>query len=147
MEQSACFSEESPLLTILPLIQRLVFSSIDRKEFPYSKSQMTIFTVLSIRKELTMKEVAGYLSSSKEQATRAIAPLVDAGLIDRFIDPSNRVHVYVRLTEMGKSHLAHLRELVARTANARLEDSVTPEEAQELNCLLLRSIEILKKVK
>lgn len=147
MEQSACFSEESPLLTILPLIQRLVFSSIDRKEFPYSKSQMTIFTVLSIRKELTMKEVAGYLSSSKEQATRAIAPLVDAGLIDRFTDPSNRVHVYVRLTETGKSYLAHLRELVARTANARLEESVSPEEARELNCLLLRSIEILKKVK
>ena len=147
MEQSACFCEESPLLTILPLIQRLVFSSIDRKEFPYSKSQMTIFTVLSIRGELTMKEVAGYLSSSKQQATRAIAPLVDAGLIDRFTDPSNRVHVYVRLTEMGKSHLANLRKLVACTANTRLGESVSPEEVEELNHLLLRSIEILKKVK
>ena len=147
MEHFACVDEESPLLTILPLIQRLVFSSIDRKEFPYSKSQMTIFTVLSIRKELTMKEVAGYLSSSREQATRAIAPLVDAGLIDRFTDPANRVHVYVRLTEAGQNYLTHLRDLVHQAVGARLEESVTPEESQELSSMLIRSIEILKKVK
>ena len=93
--------EESSLLTVLPLIQRLILSSINREKFPFTKTQLSIFALLSSRDSLTMKEVAGYISSSKEQATRAVAPLVDAGYVERFVDPSNRTWIHIRLTPDG----------------------------------------------
>ena len=147
MEPSVCAKDESPLLTALPLIQRLVYGSIDRKEFIYAKSQMVILLALHIRRELTMKEVAGYLSSSKEQATRAVAVLVDDGLVERFEDPSNRVHVYVRLTPLGEAYLQKLSGTMKNAVKIRLEDSLSPEQIARLESFLLGAIDILQNVK
>ena len=49
-----------------------------------------------------MKEAASYISSSKEQATRAVAPLVDKGLMERYTDSANRNYVHIQLTETGR---------------------------------------------
>lgn len=147
MEQHSYSDEESPLFTILPMIQRLVYSSLDHKSFPYSRSQIIILIVLSIRKELTMKEVAGYLSSSKEQATRAISPLVDEGLVERFENPANRVHVYVRLTDSGVRYLKNIADTVKVSVKKRLQESISPESMEDLENTLFHAIEILREVR
>ena len=147
MEQHASVDDESSLLAVLPLIQRLVYSSIDHKAFPYSRSQIIILTALSIRKELTMKEVAGYLSSSREQATRAIAPLVEDGLVERFENPANRVLVYVRLTDSGTSYLKNIADTVRVSVKERICNSISHERELELEDSLKKTICILREVK
>lgn len=147
VERTNRMEDESPLLSILPLIQRLVFSCVDRKEFPYTKSQMSILTVLSLRSSLTMKDVAGYLSSSQEQATRSVAPLVDANLVERFTEPSNRVHVHVRLTDAGRAYLWHISGLLQAKMEKRLESSITADQAAKLKASLQQAMSILQEVR
>ena len=52
-----------------------------------------------------MSELAELVSSSRAQMTRAIIPLVEDGLVERFEDKSNRKMVHVRLTETGRDFL------------------------------------------
>lgn len=147
MEQAALQQNETPLLTILPMIQRLVFSCVDRKDFPYTKSQMSILIALSFQPSLTMKDVAGYLSSSQEQATRSIAPLVNANLVERFTDMSNRVYVHVRLTEAGRRYLRHISGLMQTRVEQRLGASISEEQAMKLKTALQQAADILQEVK
>ena len=56
------------LMTILPMIQSIVLNCWDRDNFPYTKSQVILFSVLLSRESATMKEIAAFLSCSKEQA-------------------------------------------------------------------------------
>ena len=73
--------EEVPLLYLLPILQRIVRLTDAHKEYGLTRSQVIVLVALCTRESVTMSEVAQYMSSSKEQATRAIAPLCDQGLV------------------------------------------------------------------
>ena len=137
--------EESSLLTVLPLIQRLILSSINREKFPFTKTQLSIFALLSSRDSMTMKEVAGYISSSKEQATRAVAPLVDAGYVERFVDPSNRTWIHIRLTPDGKVFMQNCWCEIHQNLTRTLRERYTPEEQARLKDSLNTIVSILSK--
>jgi len=83
------------LLKLMPMIQKVILSCWDREKYPYTKSQLTLIMALLHKDSLTMKEAASYISSSKEQATRAVAPLVDKGLMERYTDPANRNYIHI----------------------------------------------------
>ena len=89
----------------MTLLQSVVLSCVDRKRFQFTRTQQSILTVLSMEGETTMKQIAKYIVSSQEQATRAVAPLVDAGYVERRTDPTNRTRVYIRLTDEGRDLL------------------------------------------
>lgn len=124
--------EEIRLLMLLPLINRTILSASGIRELGYTKTQLTILAALALRDSLTMSQIAGFISSSKEQATRAVAPLVDHRLAERFTDPENRTHIHIRLTDKGSEFMQLCFSGFKRNLRSQLENKVTPEEQQEL---------------
>lgn len=61
--------------------------------------------------DVRMHELAAKLDIDPSTATRTIAPLVDLGLVERFVDPANRRFVVLRCTPHGRD--------VARTITER----------------------------
>ncbi len=134
------------LLALLPLINRTILTASRIREFGYTKTQLTIFAALTLRESLTMSQVSGYISSSKEQATRAVAPLVDEGLVERFVDPENRTHIHIRLTAKGNEFMEVCRTRFKKNLHAQLDDTVTPDEKAELFSAIDSLLRILGKL-
>ena len=139
--------DEVTLLHLLPILRRIIGLTDTHKQFGITKSQIIIFIVLHYRGSVTMSEVAQYISSSKEQATRAVAVLCDNGLIERFEDAGNRTHVLIRLTEQGKAHLQRLIAKLRSEVAERLAASLDEEEIHELNQAVNTVVTLLGKVK
>lgn len=135
-------NEELPLLKALAELQRLTLGSFDRRQFNCTKTQLTIFAALSRRGSLTMRQVAEYISSSSEQATRAVAPLVDMGYVERFIIPENRTRVHVRLTQEGTEYARRQSVAICRQIAGRLSD----EDRLRLNQAAQTIITMAEKV-
>ncbi len=143
MEQEA----ELSLLQSMLQLQKLVFSCVDRKEFPFTRTQFLIFTVLALEGDLNMKQIAQYISSSQEQATRAVAPLADMGYVERYTNPRNRTHVYVRLTESGRQFLDEQRGKMMDKLSGRLMTSLSEEEIKTLYAVSSSMNKLLLTVK
>ena len=93
-----------------------------------------------------MTQIGEHIGASKEQATRAVAPLADEGLVRREVSPRNRTKVYVSLTEAGR---ALVQELVARCSqklDERMRERLTAEEQEALRMHLSESAALLEKV-
>lgn len=140
-------AEENPLLHLLSMIQRLVRLTDTHKQFGLTKSQAAVLIALHYRGSVTMGEIAQYLSSSKEQATRTVAALCDDGLVERFELPENRTHVYVRLTDAGRDRMRVFGQQMRSEITGRLESSLTTEEIAVLRQSAETSIRLLSKVK
>lgn len=138
--------EEVPLLLLYPLLQKLILSAADMRETGHTKTQHIIFFALALREHLTMSEIAGYISSSKEQATRAVAPLVDEGFMARSISSENRTQVHITLTDKGREHVKLYREKIHRGLNDMLAAAISPAEAEELRQAVSSILRILSKV-
>ena len=70
MPETTNTTEEIPLLSALPQLYSLIISCSNPKHFEITKSQLIVMVALSMHRMLTMSEVARYISSSREQATR-----------------------------------------------------------------------------
>ena len=79
METETISEERSPVFSTLSLLHRLVLTSQARKDSGFTRTQLIIVYALAARGELNMSQIADFIGASKEQATRAVAPLVDAG--------------------------------------------------------------------
>ena len=93
-----------------------------------------------------MKEAASYISSSKEQATRAVAPLVDKGLMERYTDPANRNYVHIQLTDTGRTLVLEMLDGLYDNINKMLDQAISNEEKLVLRDSLMESIRILNRV-
>lgn len=138
--------QDFSLLRLMPIIQKVILSCWDREKYPYTKSQLTLFMALLQKDSLTMKEAASYISSSKEQATRAVAPLVESSLMERYTDPANRNYVHIQLTDAGRILVLEMLEDLYSNINKLLDQSITNEEKLALRDSLTESIRILDKV-
>jgi len=142
MDQEAAVS----LLQAATLIKGTVFNCIDRKRFPFTKTQLSIFTVLDMEGELTMKQIARYLASSQEQATRAVAPLADAGYVERRTDPANRTRVHIHLTDSGKQLFGACRLQLIETLSVKTRQALNEEELAALNDAANTVTRLLEKI-
>ena len=115
----------SPLLLLLPLLSRF----------------LTPPAHLSAR--LTKTQL---LSFSKEQATRAAAPLVEAGLVERFAQSENRTRVFLRLTADGKNLADELRAQFSSQLKARVSASLSEPEQLELREAAETLVRLLSKI-
>jgi len=134
------------LLKLMPMIQKVILSCWDREKYPYTKSQLTLIMALLHKDSLTMKEAASYISSSKEQATRAVAPLVDKGLMERYTDPANRNYIHIQLTDTGRMLVLEMLDGLYDNINKLLDQAISNEEKLALRDSLTESIRILNKV-
>ena len=138
--------DNTQLLALLPLFNRTIVSAIGLKEFGYTKTQLMIFSALARCDNLTMSQVAGYISSSKEQATRAVAPLVDDGLLERYVDPENRTRIHIRLTAEGRIFSEHYKARFFENLKKMMQDKISYEEMIELKQAAETMIHILSKL-
>ena len=140
------FGEELPLLHLLPLTHRLFSLADSKKQYGLTKSQTLILVALFYRGTVCMSQIAAYLNSSKEQATRAVAGMVELGLIERYERPDNRTHVYVRLTDTGRDYVVRCCTELSRQVDEKLDAALTAEERSELKESLRTVIRLLDKI-
>ena len=139
--------DEIPLLHLLPLLHRIIGLTETHRKFGITKSQAIVFFILHYRDGITMSEIAKYISSSKEQATRTVAALCDNGLVERYENPNNRTHVYIRFTEAGREEMQRLVQEFRTDIYNRVSSSLDDEDIQKLHQAVLTTVEILGKVK
>lgn len=133
------------LFEIFPICQKIILNTIDMKSLDLTKTQLFILFALSGRQSLNMSQIATYIASSKEQATRAVAPLVTEGYVSRYHNEENRKRVFIRLTKKGESLIQTEKELV----KLRLEDQfnqLSSEDRLAFQKSLSETLSILKKL-
>lgn len=135
----------SALIEVFPLCQKLILNSMDFKELGFTKTQLSILFALTAKTPLTMSELSTYIACSKEQATRAVAPLVKDGYLERIQDESNRKLVLVRPTPYGKK--------IIQSEEAKLRDTMdskfcclSQQDQEEFRKAVNTTLEILKKL-
>lgn len=139
-------SGEVPLLTLYPILQRLILGGFKKTQYVHTKSQLVIMLTLLTRETLTMSKIAEYLSSSNEQATRVVAPLAEEGYIERSVDKLNRTHVLVRLTPKGRKYIGGCLEVLRTNIYERLSSALSAEEMNELDQATQKMKRLLEKV-
>ncbi len=92
-----------------------------------------------------MSELAAYIASSKEQATRAVAPLVKAGYLERIQDEKNRKLVLVQLTLYGKE-MMQIEEVKLKETMAAKINNLSPEDREAFAQAVNTTVQILKKL-
>ena len=143
---SESFCDNTQLLSLLPLITKTVLAAAELRETGYTKSQLLILAALFRRNDLTMGKVAEFISSSKEQATRAVAPLVASGLLERYVDPENRTKIHIRLTDLGRKTLEQNNRHILHNLYQIFKERISDDEMLELKASAESMIRILSKV-
>lgn len=91
------------LFEIFTASQRLILNSLDDQGVRFTRYQLYLLMVLARKGSLTMGRAAASIGCSKEQATRLVAALVEAGYVERLHSEENRKLVIIRLTEEGEN--------------------------------------------
>ena len=107
-----------------------------------TKTQILILFALSGGRSLNMSQLSSYLASSKEQATRAVSPLVKDEYVTRFRSDENRKMVYVK---KGNQLILQEKALVKEYLSKRFE-SLSKEDQELFHQSLSNILTILKKM-
>ena len=135
----------SALIEVFPLCQKVILNTVDFKDHGFTKTQLCILLSLTAKSPLTMSELAAYIASSNEQATRAVAPLVKAGYLERIQDEKNRKLVLVQLTLYGKE-MMQIEEVKLKETMAAKTNNLSPEEREAFAQAVNTTVQILKKL-
>lgn len=100
------------LFEIFAASQRWMLKSLDYQGMRLTKYQIYLLIILARKESMTMSQAAASLGCSKEQATRLVAALVDAGYLERLHSKENRKLVMIRLTEEGSKVICWERTVV-----------------------------------
>ena len=145
MESKESVEPRLTMLRALPLMHRLLRLVFSGEREHFTKTQFYILITLFIRPALSMTQLCEHIGASKEQATRAVAPLVDDGLVQREVSSRNRTKVYVSLTENGRTLVPELLERCSEKLDAYLGERLTPQEQEALRIHLEESAALLEK--
>ncbi len=97
------------LFTIYPVCRKLVFDTFDKKKYGITRTQQVIMLALNVNGTLTMSGLASKINTSNEQATRAVAQLVEKGFIERMHDSANRRVIKIKLTDEAKAFVENIK--------------------------------------
>ena len=135
----------SAMYEIYPLSRKLVYDTFDKKNYNITRTQQIIMLSLSVSTTLTMSELAKKINTSNEQATRAVAQLVEKGFVVRSQPPANRRVINISLTESA-------REFIEKTKNNIKNDfldmfsDISDDEMEKFYSALQTVESVLKKV-
>ena len=138
-------NDVSALFEIFPICQKFLLNTIDIPSMDLTKTQILILFALSGGRSLNMSQLSSYLASSKEQATRAVSPLVKDEYVTRFRSDENRKMVYIKLTEKGNQLKKKKKALVKEYLSKRFE-SLSKEDQELFHQSLSNILTILKKM-
>ncbi|MCR5815446.1 MAG: MarR family transcriptional regulator [Ruminococcus sp.] len=97
------------LFRIYPVCRKLVFDTFDKKKYGITRTQQVIMLTLGVNGSLTMSGLASKINTSNEQATRAVAQLVEKGFIERMHDSANRRIIRIKLTDEAKEFVEQIK--------------------------------------
>ena len=130
---------------IYPLSRKLVYDTFDKKDYNITRTQQIIMLCLSINSTLTMSQLARKINTSNEQATRAVAQLVEKGFVERAQNPANRRVINISLTERARQFIENTKDNIRSDLLEMFED-VSDEEMSEFYNALVTVKNVLKKV-
>ena len=132
MNDGASLTFDESILLSFPLMNRLLHAAYDGEQKHLTKTQYIIVINIYLYGELTMMQLSKLSGITKEQATRALSPLVEEGLAARSISESNRNYVYVSLTEEGKTHVQAMLGRCSKRLHNLAGDHLSAKELAEL---------------
>lgn len=130
---------------IYPLSRKLVFDTFDKKKYDITRTQQIIMLSLSVSGTLTMSQLAAKINTSNEQATRAVAQLVDRGFIVRMQNPDNRRVINIKLTEEAQVFFHKMKNEILDDLIGKFKD-IPDDEMEILSQSLAQVSSVLKKV-
>ena len=123
------------LLELLPSYFQYFNNFTELKEIQITKTQLRILLILSARQSLSMSQLADHLCISREQATRAVAPLAKRQLIFRNTHDTNRRQLDVSLSNSGIPLLSELKEEYHKRFASSLSSLSTEERRTFIDSL------------
>lgn len=132
------------LYEIYPLCRKLVFDTFDKKKYKITRTQQIIMLSLSVSGTLTMSQLASKINTSNEQATRAVAQLVDKGFIVRMQNPDNRRIINIKLTDDAEKFMKKTINEIKDEILKKFE-CVSDEEMEKTYQSLLQISSVLKQ--
>ena len=140
--RTKCFLE---FYRIFPVSRKIVLDTFDKSNYDLTRTQQHILLALEVAKTLSMSHLASMISTSNEQATRAVAQLVDKGYIRRKHSVSNRRIINIQLTDEAQGLLKVMKnDMHEDMINkfARISD----EEMEKMYQALIDIDDVLRKV-
>ena len=129
---------------IYPLSRKLVFDTFDKKKYDITRTQQIIMLSLCIEGTLTMSQLASKINTSNEQATRAVAQLVDKGFVIRMHSDKSRV-INIRLTDEAMRFMEKMKNEILDDILGKFS-SVSDSDMKKMKDALVFINSILKKV-
>lgn len=139
-------TENLDFVSLLPMIYSLVINGPSMKDHELTRMQLMLLLALSRRERLLMSRVAEYMSSSREQTTRAVEHLVKEGYVERLHDETNRTHVFIQLTPAGRKVVSECHDEFRARIRRSFEGKLTEEEVSALKGHIAETVHILDKV-
>ena len=130
---------------IYPLSRKLVFDTFNKKKYNITKTQQIIMLSLSVCGVLTMSQLASKINTSNEQATRAVAQLVEKGFIVRMQNPLNRRVINIKLTPEAEKFMKKTQSEIRDDMLKRFE-CISDEEMEKFYESLNTVSDVLMKV-
>ena len=135
---------ETAVLEAVIAFDNLARSPIMEERSSLTKSQADALLGLAVIGKMNMTQISKHLAVSREQATRAVAPLVERGLVRKERDPNNRRVVEVSLTEAGRLELDRGRDLILQNLSEKLS-ALSDEDRDRLERASREVVDVLRR--
>lgn len=131
------------LYEMYPLSRKLVFDTFNLKNSILTRTQQIILLALSLNKTLTMSQLAEKINTSNEQATRAVAQLVEMDFVERKQDTKNRRIINISLTDKAMNFLENTKNNIMDELLKKFE-RISDDEMLSFRQAVSQIINVLK---
>lgn len=136
-----------PILSLFALLYKEITDVFSiNKAAGISKTQLVIMLALSTHSPLNMKQLSHFIGVPKEQATRMVANLVEKGFATRTIPETNRTHINIELTELGRNHVENVKDNLRGIFRKNMNSALSDEEKAELYRSAMTTLDLINKV-
>ena len=97
---------------LYPRGRKLIYEAFDKLGSDLTRTQQMILLALTAEDNLSMSQLADRICTSNEQATRAVAKLVDRDYLVRKQNTLNRRVVNITLTDKARAYIAESKQRV-----------------------------------
>ena len=135
----------SAVLEALRAYECLVNRIIMKNRQDFTKTQVEVMLVLEHAGQINMTRLSEFVGVSKEQASRATAPLAEAGLVEKHRNPASQREIEIALTEEGRRKLGEVTALHKRDLS-KLLDQADPADVNRLSEVSQEASELLWRI-
>lgn len=124
-------------LSVLANLVSRAFALLYAERFDIAIPEWRVLAVLGMAEPQSAGEVCERTAMDKVRVSRAVQSLLASGLVERGISADDRRRVSLTLTRRGKAIYGEIVPL-ARSVEASLMETLTVEEASQLDVLLTK---------